>query len=119
MTKIQGKYLHFVPFNIQLIILIPFFVHRDKTKKKSVVFADGILPGHGTSASDDTSESDSDEMSTKKLIARSRNKKKMARMNAAESMVNNQSIHSIDKENIDEKIVSKVNLKHLFSLYYN
>lgn len=43
-------------------------------------------------------------MSTKKLIARSKNKKKLARLNA-ESMAN--TLPSIDKENVDEKMVEK------------
>lgn len=68
-----------------------------------MVFADGILPGEGTSASENNS--DGDEFSTKKAIARSKNKKRNAR-NTASSICSNDVNGAIDKENSDEKKVS-------------
>lgn len=68
-----------------------------------MVFADGILPGDGTSASE--TNSDGDEFSTKRAIARSKNKKRNAR-NATSGAYVNDINNVIDKENSDEKKVS-------------
>lgn len=67
------------------------------------MFADGILPGEGTSASENNS--DGDEFSTKKAIARSKNKKRNAR-NAVSAIPTNDVNGTTDKENSDEKRVN-------------
>lgn len=77
---------------------------RESVKhRKKVVFADGIVPGEGTSASENNS--DGDEFSTKKAIARSKNKKRNARNTAGSATAHN--VNSvIDTENSDEKKVN-------------
>lgn len=84
----------------------PSKIFRDSTnRKKNVVFADGIVPGEGTSASE--SSSDGDEFSTKRAIARSKNKKRNARAISNSISANDINI-AIDKENADEKNVNVI-----------
>lgn len=63
------------------------------------------MPGDGTSASDNSS--DGDEYSTKKAIARSKNKKRNARLAASNMAAANGTTDTIDKENSDEKKVRR------------
>lgn len=74
-------------------------------RKKIVVFADGIMPGEGTSASENSS--DGDEFSTKRAIARSKNRKRNPRNSP--SISPNDINSAIDKENSDENKVNSRN----------
>lgn len=84
---------------LTLTLCSPF---RDKSRKKAVVFADGVLPGHGTSASEDSGGDDEDEMSTKNLIARSKNKKRKPK--ASFDMLAD-ALPLTDKENLEDPMV--------------
>lgn len=72
--------------------------------KKTVVFADGIIPGEGTSASDNNSDDD-DQFSTKKMIARSKHKKRIKSQSGGSSSFGVASLSISNKENaLDKKV---------------
>lgn len=61
-----------------LIIFFPIRSNRTRSgdRRKVVVFADGIAPGEGTSASENSSfEDDNNPLKSKKLSTRAKNKK--------------------------------------------
>lgn len=81
---------------------------RNAQKRRGVLFADGVVPGEGTSASDDSGNEDVDNVSKpKKLSARAKGKKSAKHMASPPFSTAPTSMMFLEKENSFE---TKVNL---------
>lgn len=91
-----------------------FFFCREQNaqKRRSVLFADGVVPGEGTSASDDSGNEDADIVSKpKKLSARAKGKKSAKHMASPPFSTAPTSMMFLEKENSFETKVNLHNFK--------
>lgn len=90
---------------IHEIPLISIFFHRDllAQNRRGVVFADGVAPGYGTSASEESANEDDDLTSSNKLSSRTKTKKNVKNLT---SFSTETTPMFIEKENLFEIKVS-------------